>query len=232
MSNSNNFRNTKNFNNRSSSASLGNNNSRNVSKSFTNKLSNTLSSAKSFLSKNNSRVNTLNNRNVNNSKKMSSSSVFSIIAILLLIIIIAVGAYFVYRYTRQKKNSELVTKQFLPYIHDASINKRVSGGSLPSSSDGNEYNINFWMYVNDYGVRRNEDKCIIYRGDTPNGTLNDASVDASSGNVNLNCNPGVWLLKNVNTMRIVVGLDTQGKGRFLSELHVGEQHYYDNFSNY
>ena len=31
---------------------------------------------------------------------------------------------------------------------------------------------------------------------------------------------------------IVVGLDTQGKGRFLSELHVGEQHYYDNFSRY
>jgi hypothetical protein len=107
----------------------------------------------------------------------------------------------------QKKTSNIVTKQFIPYIHDASIQKRISNGSMPSSTSGNEYNINFWIYVNDYGVRRNEDKCILYKGESPTGLLNDASLDSTGANPNIICNPSVWLLKNVNTLRVVVGLD-------------------------
>ena len=109
---------------------------------------------------------------------------------------------------KQASPSELVTKQFIPYIHDASIDKRISNGSIPRSSEGNEYNINFWIYVNDYSVRKAEDKCILYKGETPEGPLNDASIDAASGNPNLTCNPGIWLLKNVNTFRIIIGLET------------------------
>ena len=38
--------------------------------------------------------------------------------------------------------------------------------------------------------------------------MNNASVDAASGNPNITCNPSVWLLKNVNTLRDLVGLET------------------------
>ena len=101
------------------------------------------------------------------------------------------------------------TKQFIPYIHDASIEKRISHGSIPQSSQGNEYNINFWIYVNDYTTtRQSEDKCIIYKGETPVSELNDASVNSVSANPNTACNPGIWLLKNVNTLRVIIGLDT------------------------
>jgi len=206
---------------------LGNNSG---SRSISNRLSNTLSSAKSLLSKsNNSRnknssnnsnlnsnlnTNSNNLRNLNNNlknvsnKKSSSSSIFIVIAVILLVVILCIAGYFIYRYMNEKKASELVTKQFIPYIHDASIQKRMGNGSMPTSSSGNEYNLNFWIYVNDYGVRRNEDKCILYKGDTPNGRLDDASVTSTGTNPNINCNPSVWLLKNVNTLRVVIGLDS------------------------
>ena len=216
----------------------GNNSSNNSgSKSVTNRLSNTFSSAKSLFSRNNSksrgnsngnsnlnlntnlntnsnnlRNNNLNNRNSGNSgnnKKSSSSSIFIIIIVVLLIVILCVAGYFIYRYMNSKKASELVTKQFIPYIHDASIQKRISNGSIPTSSSGNEYNINFWVYVNDYGVRRNEDKCILYKGEAPNGVLNDASITSTGSNPNVHCNPSVWLLKNENKMRVVIGLDSR-----------------------
>lgn len=156
----------------------------------------------------NGNSNTNGNNKVNNANAGKSSKIFIIVAVVLLVIILAVAGYFVYRYMKQKNPSELVTKQFIPYIHDASIDKRISNGSIPRSSDGNEYNINFWVYVNDYTVNKSVDKCILYRGETPEGSLTSASVEASSGNPNISSNPGIWLLKNVNTLRIVIGLET------------------------
>ena len=94
-------------------------------------------------------------------------------------------------------------------MHDASINKRISYGSIPQSSQGNEYNLNFWVYVNDYNYREGEDMCIIYKGETPSGTgLKNASVTSKTDNPNTKCNPSIWLLKSVNTLRVIIGLDT------------------------
>ena len=61
----------------------------------------------------------------------------------MLIIILGVAMIFCSPLHETKNPSELKTKQFIPYIHDASIDKRISNGSIPRSSDGNEYNINF-----------------------------------------------------------------------------------------
>ena len=198
--------------------SSGNSGKTNNSKNLSNTLSNVTSffggnknknNGKNNTGKNNlNKVNGNSNANSNNAKSGKSSKIFVIVAVVLLVIILAVAGYFVYRYMKQNNPSELVTKQFIPYIHDASIDKRISNGSIPRSSDGNEYNMNFWVYVNDYTVNKSVDKCIVYRGETPEGTLTSASVEANSGNPNISCNPGIWLLKNVNTLRIVVGLET------------------------
>ena len=189
--------------------------------SLTERFSNSFNTAKSFFSgsnnisknnnsgKNNVRNNTRNNgKNYakNNAKgaEDNSSTIFIIIAVVLLIIILAVAGYFIYRYMKNSASSELITKQFIPYIHDASIDKRISKGTIPKSSDGNEYNLNFWIYVNDYSVRKEEDKCILFRGSTPIG---NAQV-GSTGNAQVNVNPSMWLLSNINTLRILVGLQT------------------------
>lgn len=204
------------------------NNSSNANSGFSasnisSRISNSLSDVSSFFSgkKNNSnlknnnstnRMKTNNSSNTGTVKKSnssgSSSTVIMILVLILFIIILGVGGYYLYKYLNKHNLSNETTKQFIPYIHDASIDKRIASGSIPRSADGNEYNINFWVYVNDYVVRKSQDKCILYRGEAPAGTLNDASVDVASGNPNVNCNPGVWLLKNVNTLRIIVGLET------------------------
>jgi hypothetical protein len=214
--------------NNSGNASIRSGNSNNLTKNVTNltknnnskgvknTLSNTFSSVSSLFganknnktNKTNSGKNNSNNQVKTNSNSNKSSMIFIVVAVILLVVVLGIAGYFVHRYMKQKNPSELETKQFIPYIHDASIDKRISSGSIPSSADGNEYNMNFWIYVNDYTVNKDVDKCVLYRGETPEGTLNNASVEASGGNPNLSCNPGVWLLRNVNTLRIVVGLET------------------------
>ena len=129
---------------------------------------NTFSNVTSFFGskKNNSKGNGSSNNtnkgtsngNGTNSNSNNSSTIFIIVAVVLLIIVLGVAGYFVHRYMKQKNPSELSTKQFIPYIHDASIDKRISNGSIPTSSDGNEYNLNFWIYVNDYTVNKDVDK--------------------------------------------------------------------------
>jgi len=128
-----------------------------------------------------------------------------IIGIVVLVIVLAVAGYFIYKHYKQTRTSNVVTKQFIPSIHDASIDKRINYGSIPESSQGNEYNINCWIYVNDYVYRKDEDKCILYKGDVI-GALTNAEVE---NNVNTKCNPSIWLLKNVNTLRVLIGLETK-----------------------
>ena len=108
-----------------------------------------------------------------------------IVAVVVLVIILVVAGYFFYKYYKGNPRSFVVTKQFIPSIHDASIDKRINYGSIPESSQGNEYNINMWVYVNDYVYRKDEDKCILYKGDVV-GALNNAEVE---NNVNTKCNP-------------------------------------------
>ena len=149
--------------------------------------------------------NSSNNTVMNKLKKKGGSQTIVIICSILLIIILVVAGYFLYKFVKGKKRSVETTKQFIPYIHDATVDKTLNYGSIPESSQGNEYNINFWIYINDYTYRKDEDKCILYKGEKI-GTLNNANIE---NNVNTKCNPGVWLLKNVNTLRVVIGLDTK-----------------------
>tara|TARA_B100001027_G_scaffold202537_1_gene163350 strand:+ start:131 stop:904 length:774 start_codon:yes stop_codon:yes gene_type:complete len=138
-----------------------------------------------------------------NSVKPKSNTVIYI-GIGILIIVLIVAGYFIYRYYKTNRITQVVTKNFIPLIHDASIDKRINYGSIPESSQGNEYNINMWIYVNDYVYRKDEDKCILYKGDVI-GTLNNGEPE---NNVNTKCNPSLWLLKNVNTLRVLIGLET------------------------
>ena len=182
-----------NFSNRSS-----NNNARSSNNNARSSNNNARSSNNNVRSSNNNARSSNNNASKSKgSSKSSSSTIFIIVAVILLVIILAVGGYFLYKHMNDKKIGAPATKQFIPYIHDASIEKKISNGSIPQSANGNEYNINFWIYVNDYTVRKDKDKCILVKG--PPST---SSTDAKSSN------PSVWLLKDINTFRVVVGIDT------------------------
>ena len=147
-------------------------------------------------------ISNIANKARNSVKPKSNTIIYVGIGILIIVLIIA--GYFIYRYYKTNRTSQVVTKNFIPLIHDASIDKRINYGSIPESSQGNEYNINMWVYVSDYVYRKDEDKCILYKGDVI-GTLNNGEPE---NNVNTKCNPSLWLLKNVNTLRVLIGLET------------------------
>lgn len=151
-------------------------------------------------------ANNLNTVKVVNSGS-SGNNTMMIIGVVLLVIVLCVAGYFLYSFLKQSKNkkSKSVTKELIPYIHDASIDKDYTGSSIPDSSEGNEYNINVWLYVNDYTYRNGEDKSVIFKGSKPIGEFNAEKTNPN----NKNSNPGIWFLKDVNTLRVSVGLDTK-----------------------
>lgn len=86
------------------------------------------------------------------------------IVMVMVVILVLLGLYYYFKnYSVRGK----LTRDFLPIIHDAKLAKRVNQGAIPSSSEGNEYNLNFWIYINDYVYRYNEDKVILDRKNNP-----------------------------------------------------------------
>ena len=101
---------------------------------------------------------------------------------IILVIAIIIGLYYYFQSYSVRGN---VTRDFLPFIHDAKIAKRVNQGAIPSSSQGNEYNLNFWVYINDYTYRYNDDKVILNR----------------------NNNPNVMLSSNTNSLKVLINVE-------------------------
>ena len=146
----------------------------------------------------------LNNNNLNNDIPDNFNMVVIIIIVL---VVLAVAAYFIYRHLNSYAATKSVTKTLVPYIQDAKESKRFTSGSIPKSTQGNEYNYNVWVYVSDYTHRNDEDKCILYKGDVGNNLFNNAN--ASLENPNRSGNPSLWLLKKNNTLRVQIALETE-----------------------
>jgi hypothetical protein len=145
-----------------------------------------------------------NNNNLNNS---DSGNFNMVVIIIIVVVILVVAAYFLYKYLNSYEATQSVTKTLVPYIQDAKEAKRFTNGSIPKSTQGNEYNYSVWIYVSDYTHRNGEDKCILYKGDVTNDVFNNAT--ASLENPNRNGNPSLWLLKKNNTLRVQIALETE-----------------------
>jgi hypothetical protein len=89
----------------------------------------------------------------------------------IMVILVAAALIGLYYYFQTYSVAGKLTRDFLPVIHDAKTAKRVNQGAIPASSQGNEYNLNFWMYINDYVYRFNEDKVVINRNYNPRVVL-------------------------------------------------------------
>lgn len=160
---------------------------------------------------NGSRANNLGKRNrlnnivnsPNNSSKGSSNKIIIIVAVVIVVALLGVFGYYLYQYFNKKKNL-FKTKTLISGIYDASVDKQITNSSMPSSMSGNEYNINVWVYVNDYTYRKEQDKCLFFRGNISSSEM----LEGSEHPINKDANPSVWLLKHQNTLRIVTGLDT------------------------
>ena len=138
---------------------------------------------------NNNNLN-LNNNNLNNS---DGENYNTIVITVIIVVVLIIAAYFLYRYLNSYVATKSVTKTLVPYIQDAKEPKRFTNGSIPKSTQGNEYNYNLWVYVSDYTHRNDEDKCILYKGDVSSEVFNNATELLD--NPNRGGNPSLWLLK-------------------------------------
>lgn len=115
------------------------------------------------------------------------------VGIILLILIIFLIYWFVFR-NKDDKKIGFKSENVIPYIHDAKIQKTVKDSKIPDSSQGNEYNLNFWLYINDYTYKYHDKKSIMFKGDKNKIEL---------------ANPGIYLLPKENTLLVQVGLQTE-----------------------
>jgi len=101
-------------------------------------------------------------------------------------IIISIFIYFLTQKYLVKPKKNVSVQNLIPYIHNAKKELRVAKQSIPSSTQGLEYNINFWIFVNDYNYRMKQDKVIVQKGE------------------NNEFNPVIILAKNSNNLKIKV----------------------------
>ena len=114
----------------------------------------------------------------------------SIMSLVVLCIIIAVGYYGYKKYILPRKHQ---MTYLIETIKDAKYNVRINKQSLPNSYEGNEFNLNFWIYINDYRYRSHEDKILFAR-------KQDKAEDEGSDNDEPS--PLIMLEKNMNHLNI------------------------------
>jgi len=116
----------------------------------------------------------------------ANTQIIIIVVVIILLVSLIFGSYY---YFSSYSVQGTISRNFMPFIHDAKLEKRVNEGAIPASIQGNEYNINFWIYINDYVYRHKEDKIIINR----------------------NYNPCILLTKEHNNLNVISHVETDIK---------------------
>lgn len=156
--------------------------------------------------------NTTNSSSVPKQPGISMGTLRKILMMAVVIVFIVIGGMMTYDYIFKSKMGVFttLTTDIIPFIHDAKKTLKFTHGSLPLT--GNYANYNMWLYISDYTYRKSEDKCVLFKGKvTDVESLNSARVTSANNNL-VNGAPSVWLLRQTNTMRILVPLETKFKG--------------------
>lgn len=161
---------------------------------------------------NNTNVNKVSSNNVNNQSMNSNNSnsnnnnndndMSNLVIIILMIAGIVLLAFIIimiiiYVKTRkQNKIKSVIEEQLLNYIHDCKDNPiDIAGSKIPASTLGNEYSLNYWLYINSLEYRANHNKQVLMKGDP--GSFNKELQ------VYTNSNPAIYIEKNTNTMKLL-----------------------------
>ncbi len=153
---------------------------------------------------NNLNVNS-NNNVLNNTDEMKNTTLvlLAIGGITLLIFIIIMISIYVKTH-RQNKIQNHVEEELLSHTHDAKDNPiDIAGTKIPSSTIGNEYSLNFWLYINSLEYRGHHNKQILMKGDP--GFYNK-SLQAYTKS-----NPAIYIEENSNSMKIVFEKSSGGE---------------------
>lgn len=75
--------------------------------------------------------------------------------------------FYLYKYYNGKR-VKFQIEELQRDLHTATNHTLVDKTQIPTSFQGNEYAISYWIYIKDYNYRYNNKKCIMYRGDREN----------------------------------------------------------------
>lgn len=146
---------------------------------------------------NNNKINIKNNL-LDNSTDSGKVTILLITLGVLLIIFVAIMGYINYKRYNQYKIQDFVEEELLKTIHNCK-NKllTIPANKIPSSSLGNEYSLNMWLYINDYNYKYGEPKYVLMKGST---RVNEGIYNSA--------NPGIYLDETKNDLVINVELQS------------------------
>ena len=157
-------------------------------------------------------LNSVNSKIPSGESGISLGALRKILIMAVVIVFIVIAGIMAYDYIFKGKMGifTTITTDVIPFIHDATKTLRFTHSSLPLT--GNYANYNMWMYISSYKYRKDEDKCVLYKGKVTSGEkMNDVRLVDNKSYIDEGM-PGVWLLRQTNTLRIIVPLETTFKG--------------------
>ena len=86
---------------------------------------------------------------------------------LILLIFVSIMVYINYLRYHQHVIQDFVEEELLETAHHCIKKKEIKSSLIPSSNLGNEYSLNFWLYINDYKDNYHIEKNVISKGLTP-----------------------------------------------------------------
>ena len=89
--------------------------------------------------------------------------IYAVIGIVILYVI-----YWIYKQYSAENRVYFTKVSLLNGQNDATVYKIIDKNKIPTSIQGNEYAISFWIFVKDYNYRYGTNKSILYRADKEN----------------------------------------------------------------
>lgn len=148
----------------------------------------------------------LNNNLLDNSSDSGKITILLVVLAIILVVFIGCMVYINYKKYNQYKVQDFVEAELLEKIHNCK-NKllTIPGNKIPSSSLGNEYSLNLWLYINDYNYKYGETKYVLMKGSSkPTNGMYHSS------------NPGIYLDKTKNDLVINIELQSGEEENVLS----------------
>jgi len=142
------------------------------------------------------------NNTFNNAKntffKMDTKAIIVLIAVgIIFIVFMAFMVYIYYQNFAQNKIQNYLEVELLDYMHDCDNNPLVIEPALiPASTLGNEYSLNFWIYVSDlkhFSKNINHLGNVLMRGLAPENIKHTKTYYYHG-------NPGIFMDKNKNNL--------------------------------
>lgn len=146
---------------------------------------------------------TARNNDTSNNSATRQSIVLALSIVLVLAVLIAAGRW-LWRYYNDEQKVEVSTITLLDGANRGDNEFTISSSQMPPSTYSNEYALSFWIYVDDYNYRRDQDKYILRRG----SISRDGAV-----------NPEVILHPFHNTLEVAIQLQTDKSPSRASQHH-------------